>query len=147
MIDEKWNGRNYWLKARLLANSEDVAASIAEVRKDSKLAEALQEVARRKAALANVKSDLTQDDEKRRAYQVAVHQLQASESFEEGLSLTILGDYEGTAKAYFNRGIVFIYPGDYGQAIRDLNQAERRPTKLVKSVDQEKPINRVNETP
>lgn len=148
LLDEKWDGRDYWLKAEVSADPEEVAASIAKVRSDSKLAEelaesqaekeeALQEVERLKAELADAKADPAQNKAKLERYNSAVNQLQASDSFEEGTALAVSGDYEGAAKAYdraivlrpdnakayFNRSIVYIYLGDYTRATSDLDHA------------------------
>ena len=148
LIDEKWDGRDYWLKAQLSADPEEVAASIAKVRNDSKLADelaesrvekedALREVDRLKAELADARADQAQSKEKLAQYNSAVTQLQASDSFEQGTALAVSGDYEGAAKAYdrsialqpenakayFNRSVVYIYLGDYTRATRDLDRA------------------------
>jgi len=148
LIDEKWNGRDYWLKAQLSADPDEVAASIAKVRNDSKLAEelaesraekedALREVDRLKAELADARADQAQSREALNQYNSAVTQLQASDSFEQGTAMAVSGDYEGAAKAYdrsitlqpdnakayFNRSIVYIYLGDYNRATRDLDRA------------------------
>jgi len=148
LLDEKWDGRDYWLKAQLNADPEEVAASIAKVRNDSKLAgelaesrtekeEALKEVERLKAELADAKADQARNREKLDQYNSAVNQLQASDSFEEGTALAVSGDYEGAAKAYdraiglrpdnakayFNRSVVYIYLGDYARATSDLDRA------------------------
>jgi len=148
LLEEKWDGRDYWLKAEVSADPEEVAASIAKVRNDSKLAEelaesqaekeeALQEVERLKAELADAKTDPAQNKAKLNRYNSAVNQLQASDSFEEGTALAVSGDYEGAAKAYdraivlqrdnakayFNRSIVYIYLGDYTRATSDLDHA------------------------
>ncbi len=148
LLEEKWDGRDYWLKAEVSADPEEVAASIAKVRNDSKLAEelaesqsekeeALQEVERLKAELADAKTDPAQNKAKLNRYNSAVNQLQASDSFEEGTALAVSGDYDGAAKAYdraivlrpdnakayFNRSIVYIYLGDYTRATSDLDHA------------------------
>lgn len=144
ILDEKWDGRDYWLKAEVSADPDEVAASIEKLRTDSKLAEelaearqekedALGEVERLKKDLANAEAD----KEKLEQYNQAVNQLQASDSFEQGTAMKVAGDYEGAAraydraidlrpdnaKAYFNRSIVYIYLGDYGRATSDLDRA------------------------
>jgi tetratricopeptide (TPR) repeat protein len=144
VLDEKWDGKDYWLKAEVSADPDEVAASIKKLRTDQKLAEelaesqaekdeALKEVERLKAELANANAD----KEKLALYNQAVDQIQASDSFEQGTALTVAGDYEGAtkaydraielrpndAKAYFNRSIVYIYLGNYQRATRDLDRA------------------------
>ena len=144
VLDEKWDGKDYWLKAEVSADPNEVAASIEKLRNDSKLAEelaetqqekedALKEVERLKKELA----DSNADNEKLAQYNTAVNQLQATDSFEQGTAMAVAGDYEGAAKAYdrsielrpndakayFNRSIVYIYLGDYRRATRDLDRA------------------------
>ena len=144
VLDEKWDGREYWLKAEVSADPDEVAASIDKLRNDQQLAEELAESqAEKEDALKEVdrlKAELAQSNankEKLAQYNQAVNQLQASDSFEQGSALTIAGDYEGAAKeydrviyyrpndakAFFNRSIVFIYLGNYNRATTDLDRA------------------------
>ena len=69
VLDEKWDGRDYWLKAEVSADPEEVATSISKLRTDQKLAEelaesqaekdaALQELERLKAELAKSNADI-----------------------------------------------------------------------------------------
>ncbi len=144
VLDEKWDGKEYWLKAEVSADPDEVASSIAKVRSDTKLADelaetqqekenALKEVERLKQELASAQAD----QEKLAQYNQAVNQIQASDSFEQGTAMAVAGDYEGAAKAYdrtielrpndakaiFNRSIVYIYLGDYQRATSDLDRA------------------------
>lgn len=144
VLDEKWDGQSFWLKAEVSADPDEVAAAIEKVRNDQKLAEELAESqAEKEAALQEVdrlKAELEQsnaDKEKLAQYNQAVNQLQASDSFEQGTAMTVAGDYEGAAraydrviflrpedpKAYFGRSIVYIYLGNYQRATQDLNRA------------------------
>ena len=144
VLDEKWDGREYWLKAEVSADPDEVAASIARVRSDTKLADELAETKQEKEnALKEVerlKQELTNnqaDQEKLAQYNQAVNQLQASDSFEQGTAMAVAGDYEGAtraydrtielrpddAKAFFNRSIAFIFLGDYHRATSDLDRA------------------------
>ena len=144
ILDEKWDGQSFWIKAEVSADPDEVAAAIEKVRNDQKLAEelaesqaekekALQEVDRLKAELAQSNAD----KEKLAQYNQAVNQLQASDSFEQGTAMTVAGDYEGATKAYdrviylrpedpkayFGRSIVYIYLGNYSRATQDLDRA------------------------
>jgi tetratricopeptide (TPR) repeat protein len=144
ILDEKWDGRKYWLKAQVSADPAEVAQSIEKLKKDDKLAQelaeskaekeaALLEVDRLKAELAQANSDSTRQVQ----YNQAVNQLQASDSFEQGSALTVAGNYEeaakaydrsielrpNDAKAYFNRSVVYIYLGNYNRAAADINRA------------------------
>jgi tetratricopeptide (TPR) repeat protein len=144
ILDEKWDGKSFWLKAEVSADPDEVAASIEKLKNDQKLAEelaesqaekedALKEVDRLKAELAQSNAD----KEKLAQYNQAVNQLQASDSFQQGTAMTVAGDYEGATKAYdrviylrpedpkayFGRSIVYIYLGNYQRATQDLNRA------------------------
>jgi tetratricopeptide (TPR) repeat protein len=144
VLDEKWDGKYFWLKAEVSADPDEVAAAIEKVRNDQKLAEELAESqAEKEDALREVdrlKAELEQsnaDKEKLAQYNQAVNQLQASDSFEQGTAMTVAGDYEGAAKAYdrviyyrpndakayFLRSIVFIFLGNYQSATNDLDRA------------------------
>lgn len=144
ILDEKWDGKAFWLKAEVSADPDEVAASIEKVRSDQKLAgelaesqaekeEALKEVERLKTELAQSNAD----KEKLAQYNQAVTQLQASDYFEQGTAMTVAGDYEGATKAYdrvihlrpedpkayFGRSIVYMFLGNYQRATNDLDRA------------------------
>jgi tetratricopeptide (TPR) repeat protein len=144
VLDETWDGRNYWLKAQVSADPDEVAASIDKVRNDQKLAEelaeseaekekALQDVERLQAELAQSNAD----KEKLAQYNDAVTQLQASDYYQQGTAMTVAGDYDGATRAYdqaiylrpedpkiyFGRSIVFIYIGNYQLAAQDIDRA------------------------
>jgi tetratricopeptide (TPR) repeat protein len=144
ILDEKWDGKSFWLKAEVSADPDEVAASIEKLKNDQKLAEelaesqaekedALKEVDRLKAELAQSNAD----KEKLAQYNQAVNQVQASDSFEQGTAYTVAGDYEeaaksydrviyyrpNDAKAYFNRSVVYIFLGNYQRATADIDRA------------------------
>jgi tetratricopeptide (TPR) repeat protein len=152
ILDEKWDGKVFWLKAEVSADPDEVAASIEKLKNDQQLAEelaesqaekeeALKEVERLKAELEQAKSD----NEKLAQYNKAVDQIQAADSFEQGTALTVAGNYEeaakaydrviyyrpNDAKAYFLRSIVYIFLGNYSQATADVDRAMiLRPAKI-----------------
>jgi tetratricopeptide (TPR) repeat protein len=144
ILDEKWDGKSFWLKAEVSADPDEVAASIEKLKNDQKLADelaesqaekekALEEVERLKAELAQSNAD----KEKLAQYNDAVKQVQASDSFEKGTAYTVAGNYENAAraydrviyyrpndaKAYFLRSIVFMFLGNYQRATNDLDRA------------------------
>jgi hypothetical protein len=47
ILDEKWDGKNYWLKAKVSADPEDIAKSIDTLRRDQKKAEELEDIKRK----------------------------------------------------------------------------------------------------
>ncbi|OGP90242.1 MAG: hypothetical protein A2031_05275 [Deltaproteobacteria bacterium RBG_19FT_COMBO_43_11] len=144
ILDEKWDGKEFWLKAEVSADPDEVAASIEKLKNDQQLAqelaesqaekeEALKEVERLKAELEQANAD----KEKLAQYNQAVNQLQAADSFEQGTAYTVAGDYEeaaksydrviyyrpNDAKAYFLRSIVYIFLGNYQRATADIDRA------------------------
>jgi tetratricopeptide (TPR) repeat protein len=144
ILDEKWDGKEYWIRARISADRDEVAASIDKIKKDDQLAQELAESnAEKEDALkemARLQEELMQanaDKAKQKQYNLAVNQLQAGNSFEEGTALTVAGDYTGAAKAYdrviylvpndakayFNRSVVYINLGNYNRATYDINRA------------------------
>jgi tetratricopeptide (TPR) repeat protein len=144
ILDEKWDGKEYWLQAEVSADPDEVAAAIDKMKNDQQLSQelaesqaekdaALQEVERLKAELAQSNAD----KEKLAQYNQAVTQIQASDSFEQGTAMNVAGDYDGAAKAYdrviilrpedpkayFGRSVVYINLGNYDRATRDLDRA------------------------
>ncbi len=144
VLDEKWDGKHFWIKAEVSADPDEVAASIERVRNDQNLAEELaQSQAEKEAALIEVDKLKTQlsksnsDKEMLAQYNQAVNQLEAADSFEQGTAMTVAGDYEGATKAYdrviylrpedpkayVGRSIVYIFLGNYSRATQDLDRA------------------------
>jgi len=144
VLDEKWNGKEYWLKAEVKADPYDVAASISKLKNDEQLVHDLEE-ARAEAeqateeaeALRNQLAKAMADQQKQEQYNEAVKQLVVSDYFERGSAYTVAGNYEEAGrvydqviqlepvyvKAYVNRSIIYIQLGRYGKAADDLNTA------------------------
>ena len=144
IIDEKWDGKEYWLKAQVSADPDEVAASIEKLKNDDQLlqelaesrseaADALKEVERLKTELAQASTYKAKQDQ----YNQAVNQLQAADSFQQGTAFSVSGNNEEAAKAYdrviylrpddakayFNRSVVYINMGNYNRAATDINRA------------------------
>ncbi len=144
LLEERWDGKEYWLKAELKADPEEVASSIEKVKNDQKLVHELEE-SRAEAAQAmeevqSLKQQLAQasaDREKQEQYDEAVGRLNAAGWFEKGSALNLAGEYEGAAKAYdqavllrpddpkayAGRAVVYVRLGDYRRAADDLEKA------------------------
>jgi len=114
ILDEKWDGRIYWMKARLDADPDKVKASLNELRNDRKRTnefeamkktadDALAEIARLKAELARKKDAASKqaliDDVRKEANKLA-----AKEWLDKGQYLANSKDYEGAVVNY-NRAI------------------------------------------
>ena len=144
IIDEKWNGKTYYLKAEILADPKEVIKSIGLLRQDrrktkeleetrKKTDEALREIERLKKALEISKAGKAEQDQ----YKKAIDGLRGTDWFEKGLALAGIGEWQGAreaftraieldpndAMAYFERGIVCGNLGNQQQKIRDLDKA------------------------
>jgi tetratricopeptide (TPR) repeat protein len=144
IINEKWDGKTYYLKAKIAADPKDVANSIENLRQDrqktkeleetrKKADEALREVEKLKMELEIAKVGKTEQEQ----YKAAVNRLSATDWFNRGLSSGISGKHQEAmeafnkaidldpnyAGAYVGRGTVYQILGDNQQAIRDFGRA------------------------
>jgi tetratricopeptide (TPR) repeat protein len=161
ILEERWNGKEYWLKAQIIADPEEVALLLESVRKDSllrkELEEARQEAVQALKEIEKLKEQLAlADREKIQRYTEAVNQLMATDWFEKGSALSMAGDYREAAnafdrvillrpndpKGYSSRGFVYILMGDNRQGIQDYNRAVKlnpRYSKLYYTREFKKP--------
>jgi len=146
IIEDKWDGKVYWLKAKITANPQDVIKSIDTLRKDREKSKELEETAKRAAELLKEnyrlrKELLTAKGEKKKeateAYNKTINNLNATEWFERGYVDFISGKnaeaitaYDKSielnpkdARSYTNRGNAYYNLGNSNQAIKDYNQA------------------------
>ncbi len=148
IINEKWDGKTYWLKAKVSADPAEVAKSLDRLSKDSgkikemettlrdankKADEALKEIERLKKELVVVK---TTKREKQGGYTKLVSNLSAKELLERGIALSNSGKtseaIDALSKAielnpeerltYFYRGLEFNRIKDFQKALNDLNK-------------------------
>ena len=144
IMDEKWDGKTYWLKAKISADPNDVVTSIEKLRQDrqktneleetrKKADEALKEVERLKRKLGTAKAGKTEQEQ----YKAAVNRLSATDWVEKGRAFLTAGRFQEAigafAKAieldpkegwvYLNRGAAYGELGDHRQAIRDYDKA------------------------
>lgn len=146
ILQEKWNKPTYWLKAKIMADDQQVVKSIDALRKDrSKTKELeelkqrtdtqLQEIDRLRAELTVTKGIKKQDGLV--AYNKAIKELKASDWFLKGWGLQNSGNHKDAisaynkaieldplyAMAYNMRGAAFASLGDFSQALRDHGKA------------------------
>ncbi len=144
ILEEKWDGKTYWMKAIIAADPEEVAASIDQLRDKEQIvadleaaraeaSHAMAEVETLKAALA----DASAATENQARYDESIRQLQATDWFERGQVYATAGQYQLAAQAfnqvtvlkpndargYNYRGTAYIQLGNYRQAVRDFDRA------------------------
>lgn len=109
IVEEKWDGRSYWLKSKITADPDKVAQSINELRKDrektkelesmrQKSDELLRDNERLRKALAAAK-DAGRETQKA-AYDQSVKALSAAEWLEKGYAAVDRGDPKAAREAY-----------------------------------------------
>jgi tetratricopeptide (TPR) repeat protein len=144
IVEEKWDGSSYYLKARIAADPKEVALSVKALGSDrersreleesrKKADEAMQEVERLKTELAFAKKDPGKQD----AYARSISDLSATDWFDRGLRSAKSGSLKDAVEAYSraielnprhvgafnNRGNAFRDLGNGEQAIRDYDKA------------------------
>src|SRR3990170_5551095 len=145
ILNEKWDGERYYLKARIKADPNEVAASLDALRKDAQKSkeledvqkradEALKEIEKLKSELESVKADKN----KQKEYAKAADTLSAADWFKKGRQYWLNKEYDkaieaftsaialdpNDAVAYNNRGVVYGRDkGQYDRAIEDFNKA------------------------
>jgi tetratricopeptide (TPR) repeat protein len=144
ILGENWNGKEYWLKAKITADPQEVASSIEKLRSDQQLVKDLAE-SRQEASQALRKIDALRQElaaaeaskEGRQQYKEAVNTLVATDWFERGQYQTFSGNYQealkaydmvvilrpNDAKVYSNRGAVYVKLERYESAMRDMDKA------------------------
>jgi len=110
IIAEKWDGRVYWLKSKIAADSDKVVQSIDAMRKDrdktrelesmkQKSDELLREVERLRKAMASAKNGGRESQ--RAAYDQSIRELSAAEWIEKGHAVSgPEDDFKGAFNAY-----------------------------------------------
>jgi tetratricopeptide (TPR) repeat protein len=147
ILDEKWDGREYWLKAKVEADPAKVAADLENMKLNQGKMKELEEL-KRKADLAlaeneRLKKELesAKGDQARQqiqqTYTANANRLSAKEWFERGSFLTAVENYAGAVEAYskglgldpgfapgfYNRGYAYNMLGRHQEAIEDYDRS------------------------
>jgi tetratricopeptide (TPR) repeat protein len=145
IVDEKWDGRAYWLRARIAADSDGVVKAINTLRQDREKTKELEDVRRRSDELLRENERLRQEmaaakgernEKDKAAYDETIKALTATEWFEKGYASTISRNYSDAidafskaielsprmANAYLNRGATYSLVGKHSQAIEDFDR-------------------------
>jgi len=144
VLQEKWDGEKYYLKARISADPAEVTKSLDKLRKDrekskeledsnKKADEALREIERLKKEIGTLKVDKKTGGK----YIEATNTLSAQEWFQKGYSLLNSSKNKDAinaftkaikidpqfAEAYVNRGGAYFNLRNYQQAIKEVTRA------------------------
>ena len=146
VMEETWDGKVYWLKARISADPQGVIKSIDKLRQDRQKVKELEEVRKRSEALLQenerLKKELMTAKGKKKqktaqAYKKNIDSLTADEWFERGHSLFMSRNHKDAVEAfnkaiklnpqyveaYHNRGAMYDILGNQQQAIKDYDKA------------------------
>ncbi|MDP3110612.1 MAG: tetratricopeptide repeat protein [Thermodesulfovibrionales bacterium] len=154
ILQEKWDGATYYMKAKISADPDEVAKSVKTLGADKqktkeledsrkKAKDALEEIERLKKEIAGLKQSTKQQKE----YATAVKELSATDWFDKGYAFSESGNHKEAinaynkviglepqdADAYNNRGTAYGYLGNYQQAINDYNKAIQLNPEYVKA--------------
>ncbi|MGV8056737.1 MAG: tetratricopeptide repeat protein [Smithellaceae bacterium] len=144
ILNEKWDGEKYYLKARIKADPKQVAVSLDMLRKDNqrskeledsrkKADDASKEIERLKMELEFVKASTSKQIE----YAKAADTLSATDWFNKGLQYKLIEEYDKAIDAYTraialktnyvaaynNRGNAYEEKGQNDRAIKDYKEA------------------------
>ncbi|MBP8985386.1 MAG: hypothetical protein KBG12_06520 [Syntrophobacterales bacterium] len=108
VLDERWDGKTYWLRARVAADPDDVVKSLDSLRNDREKAKELEEVKKRADALLAENKRLKDElktaeglkEKKQEEYTQGIRRLDAIEWFRRGVSLYQSGNYNGLIEAF-----------------------------------------------
>ena len=146
IVDEKWDGRTYWLKAKIAADSGEIIKAVDTLRQDRAKTKELEAVRRRSEELLRENERLrkelaTSTGEKREKekadYYETIKSLTAIEWLEKGYVYFFSGDYGNAidafskaaelspnfAEVYYGRGCAYSMLAQYRQAIDDFDRA------------------------
>jgi len=146
IVDEKWDGKEYWLKASIVADPDKVAQSLDALRKDRQKSKELEEV-RKKAEQASREIERLRKEldllkgklatRKLRKYNEAINELSATDWYNKAYAFYISNNYEEAVlaftraielnpnyeQAYNGRGTAYAKKGQYDRAIADYSKA------------------------
>jgi tetratricopeptide (TPR) repeat protein len=144
ILDENWDGKQFWLKARIMADPDEVTKNINFLRKDREKTEeyegankkvdvALREIEKLRKEVELVKKDKTQIAR----YDQAIQDLSATEWYRKGLTAMRTGNYNEAISAYtkavrldpqyvlayIDRSFAYSRLGNFQQVFENANKA------------------------
>lgn len=111
IVAEKWDGQIYWLKARIVADPNEVIKSVEALRKNQFMKEALERQKEESQELLNeierLRNELSSSKESVQAdklakHRDAVHKLSANDCFEKAYAFACAGKYQSAIESYNN---------------------------------------------
>jgi tetratricopeptide (TPR) repeat protein len=110
IMEEKWNGREYWLRAKVEADPAKVAADLENMKQNQSKMRELEELKRKadqalaeneklKRELESAKGDQARE-RIQQSYTANANRLSAKDWFERGSFLTAIEDFQGAVDAY-----------------------------------------------
>jgi tetratricopeptide (TPR) repeat protein len=144
ILDEKWDGKTYYLKAKMSIVPQDVTKFLEGLRENSQKNRELEEMKRKVDEALNKIKQLQDErvagqhlESKSKEYSKAVAELKAKEWIDKGIAFMNVENYESALSAfnnavefdptssltYLNKGWVLNALGDYNQALAVLNRA------------------------
>ena len=144
ILDEKWDGKTYYLKAKMSINPQEVTKFLEGLRENSQKNRELEEM-KKKVDDALQKIKQLQDEQvagrslesKQNEHSKAVAELKAKEWIDKGVAFMNAENYEGAlgaftnaveidptnSWAYIDKGWALNTLGDYYQALKEFNRA------------------------
>jgi tetratricopeptide (TPR) repeat protein len=146
VLNEKWDGKTYYIVAKITTDPSEVAKTVDELRKDKQGLSELEEVKKRTEellmGLEKLREELKlskagQQTQEKKEYMAAVQKLDAVDCFREGYALAESGKYRDAisfynkaidadprhSTAYNARGWAYYKIGDYPSALKDNTRA------------------------
>ncbi len=146
VVKERWDGRTYYVKARITTDTAELARAMERLRRDNTKTRALEEARRKAEELSaqreKLKSELMVVKGEVRSGKIDAHQkdikeLTAVQWFEKGYEYQGTGNYNAAidaynkaitlnpqfTNAYKNRGSAYNATGDYYRAIKEFDRA------------------------
>ena len=162
IIDEKWDGKSYWLKAKVSADPKGVEVTLKKLVEDEYKTQELEETRKKAEELTKENEKLRRElesaaksnkrDEKAEAknveaYEKTIRGLNAVDWLEKGYQADVAGRSEEArdaftkaielkpdyAMVYYSRGEAYLNLGNYEQAIGDYSKAIELKPDLVEA--------------
>lgn len=136
IIEEKWDGKSYWLKAKVSADLKEAEQTLEKLVEDKYKTQELEETRKRAGELTKENAKLRGQAKDAGAYEKTIRGLNAVDWLEKGYRAGIAGRSEEARDAftkvielkydyvmvYYSRGEAYLDLGNYQQAIEDYSK-------------------------